>query len=114
MNAQELEQLVSEMPLDESDKKVLLEDLAGGASAQSVLEKLKSLLAGKERSLNESNPEAAAAHDAAEREYRDAVAKASSEFDTTMTQIDKEADEVGQEMMKRLDQARQEEIKGSL
>ncbi len=114
MDNKELEQLISEMPLGDDQKKSLLADLASGVSAQDVLAKTKTLLAAKEDGLNRANPEAAAAHDAAEREYQEAVAKASGQFDATMTQIDKEADEVGQEMMKKLDQAHAEEIKQSI
>jgi hypothetical protein len=114
MNNQELEQLISGMPFDESEKKALAGDLAGGLPPEQVLEKTKQLLAAKEVSLQQANPTAAAAHEAADKEYSDAVAKASGEFDTTMAQIDKEADEVGQQMMKKLDEAHAEEIKESI
>lgn len=114
MDNKELENLIGGMPFDDSEKKSLLSDLASGISPQDVLVKIKTLLAAKEDGLNKANPEATAAHDAAEREYEEAVAKASGTFDGTMAQIDKEADEVGQEMMKRLDEAHAEEIKQSI
>ncbi len=114
MDNKELEKLINEMPLGEDEKKSFLADVANGVSAQDVLAKIKALLATKEEVLSKANPEAVIAHDAAEHEYDEAVAKASGEFDTTMTQIDKEADEVGQEMMKQLDQARTDEIKENI
>ena len=114
MDNKELEKLISEMPFADDQKKSLLADLASGISAQDVLAKTKTLLAAQEDGLDKANPEAAAAHEAADREYEEAVTKASGDFDTTMAQIDKEADEIGQEMMKRLDQARADEIRQSI
>jgi hypothetical protein len=114
MDKKELEKLINEMPFTDDEKKSLLVDLANGVSAQDILVKTKTLLATKEDGLNKENPQAAAVHEAAEREYEEAVTKASGEFDNTMVQIDKEAEEVGQEMMRRLDTARAEEIKESI
>ncbi len=113
MDTKALEQLINQMPFDEAEKQSLLGELARG-SAPEVLAKMKDLLSAKERKLNEDNPEAAAEHAAADREYEEAVAKAADEFEATMKQIDAEADEAGQEMLKQLDQVRAEEIKDSI
>ncbi len=114
MDKKEIEGLIASMPLSDDEKADLMADLNGDKPPEAILDKIGKLLQVKEEALRKENPEAAAAYDEIDREYREEVQKAADEFNAKMKQLEQEADAVAKDVSRKLDAVRAEEIKASI
>ena len=114
MNTSQIQTFIQSLPLDDSDKSILLDDLSNNLPTKVVTEKISVMLAKKEKTLHESNPEAAKEYAEIDKEYEKDVTKAANDFGQAMDDIENEANEIDHEVSKQLDEARVEELKENL
>ena len=114
MQKNDVLELIASMPLEESMKLSLVDDINKKVPIAKVLEKISVALGVKGKLLEENNSEPAKAYNDIIRQYNEEVKKASDEFDSKMEEIDSEAESIDRDVSKQLDGVRVEELEENL